>query len=322
MSVGELRVGTCSWMDKGLVGSGWYPEGIRDARGRLGYYASRFDTVEVDSSYYAIPREDAAYRWVARTPRNFLFNIKVFGLFTYHRVPRAHFPPWAREAVPVSVERPSLEDLPLALRSALWERFHRAVLPLHSLGRLGYLLFQLPPWFRFEERRLAYLRRVAEVCRPMKAAVEVRHRSWIEEGARETFLDVLRQENLAYVAVDEPELSWTVPPHWFRTASWGTVLRFHGRNVEAWKKPGASVAERFGYNYSMEELRSWKERILSELGSEGRVFVLFNNCAADFAVRNALSMKVLLGLLPATSAGEQMRFEGMEEDEFSSGPVS
>lgn len=311
--MGELRVGTCSWADKELSGSGWYPSGIRDARGRLGYYASRFDTVEVDSSYYAIPREDAAYHWAARTPRNFLFNIKVFGLFTYHRVPRAHFPPWAREGIPASVERAGLGDLPFALRTALWERFHRAVSPLHSLGRLGYLLFQLPPWFRFEKRRLAYLRRIAEVCLPMKAAVEVRHRSWVDEPARHAFLELLREENLAYVAVDEPELPWTVPPHWFRTASWGTVLRFHGRNVEGWRTSGAPVAVRFRYNYSPEELRPWRERVLSELGGEGRVFVLFNNCAADFAVRNATTMKVLLGLLPATSAGEQMRFDDVGE---------
>ncbi|GHE47428.1 hypothetical protein GCM10018782_22520 [Streptomyces griseoaurantiacus] len=47
---GRVRVGACSWTDRALVNSGWYPEGSRDAEGRLRHYASRFSLVEVDSS--------------------------------------------------------------------------------------------------------------------------------------------------------------------------------------------------------------------------------------------------------------------------------
>src|SRR5690606_30325203 len=51
--MGEILVGTCSWTDRALVGSGGYPAGRRSAEGRLRYYAERFPVVEVDASYYA-----------------------------------------------------------------------------------------------------------------------------------------------------------------------------------------------------------------------------------------------------------------------------
>ena len=52
-----MRIGTCSWADKGLLES-WYPRGVSTAEKRLRYYAERFDVVEVDSPYYALPDPD------------------------------------------------------------------------------------------------------------------------------------------------------------------------------------------------------------------------------------------------------------------------
>ena len=64
-----IMVGTCSWAEKTLVESGeFYPREARSAEARLRYYASCFDTVEVDATYYAIPDQRTVWLWGARTP--------------------------------------------------------------------------------------------------------------------------------------------------------------------------------------------------------------------------------------------------------------
>lgn len=290
----EIRVGTCSWSDKSLLASGWYPPKAREAASRLGYYARYFTTVEIDSSFYAIPVESALYQWVSRTPPDFVFNIKSFGLFTHHAVNAVAISREFRE--PDGKQRLRLHDLPREHRRRLWDTFFGRVMVLHRMGRLGYLLFQFPPSFEYSEPALDYIKRLAELSRPAQAAVEVRHRSWMEKGKKEIFLDLLREENIAYVAVDEPRLLWTVPFEWHVTATWGTVLRLHGRNGAAWMKKGASVAERFAYRYDSAELKAFAEATLKLPESTERTYVMFNNCFRDYAVTNALQLKGFLGL--------------------------
>ena len=82
-----IHTGTCSWTEKTLIQSGeFYPGDIRTSEGRLRYYASYFHTVEVDSTYYAIPDRRNTYLWVDRTPDNFIFHIKVYGALTGHGI--------------------------------------------------------------------------------------------------------------------------------------------------------------------------------------------------------------------------------------------
>jgi len=68
-----VRVGTCSWTESTLLKSwAFYPSETMTAEERLRFYALHFDTVEVDSTYYAIPREANAVLWAERTPENFI----------------------------------------------------------------------------------------------------------------------------------------------------------------------------------------------------------------------------------------------------------
>ncbi|MFP4481408.1 MAG: DUF72 domain-containing protein [Thermovirgaceae bacterium] len=309
----EIRVGTCSWSDKSLLSSGWYPAQAGDAASRLRFYASRFDTVEIDSSFYAIPSEAVLYQWVSRTPPAFVFNIKSFGLFTHHFVNTASLPQRFRKESKEK-NRIRLSDLSKEHRRDLWEIFYERVMVLHRMGRLGYLLFQFPPSFDYSEAGLGYIRRLAGISRPARAAVEVRHRSWMEKGRKERLLDLLREENMAYVAVDEPRLLWTVPFEWHVTATWATVLRLHGRNSDAWIKKRATAAERFAYRYDPAELGVFAEESRRLAGSAERIFIMFNNCFRDFAVKNALQMKELLGMESDISSGEQ---KGLDFDENS-----
>lgn len=305
---GRIRIGTCSWADRGLVASGWYPPSARTAAARLAFYGAAFDTVEVDSTFYAIPEQASAFQWAARTPPGFLFNVKAWGLFTWHSVKYETLPEWVRHEIPRPESgRLDFQGLPRELRPVLWKRFTSALEPLRTMDRMGYLLFQLPPKASFSPVMMRYLERVAEVTPPFRTAVEVRNRSWMEKGNRESFLSLLKGANMAYVAVDEPELDWTVGRDYPVTATWGAVARFHGRNREGWTKKGATVAEKFRYNYSDGELLSWEGAVRDAAERAGKVFLMFNNCYRDYAVKNALRMKCLLGV--ACSPGEGVQGE-------------
>jgi len=295
----EIRVGTCSWMDRSLVASGWYPKNARNAEDKLKFYSQHFNTVEVNSSFYSIPKEKSLYAWTLRTPPNFLFNIKAFGLFTFHAIASRALPPEVfgrNNANQASKGKVKLFDLERTARTLLWDLFYSRIYVLQSMGRLGYLLFQFPPWFRYEEKTLEYIRFLGRKSRPFKVAVEIRHRSWLEKGNKDLFLGMLEDENIAYVAVDEPKLVWTVPFEWPITASWGTILRLHGRNNEGWMKKGASVSERFAYRYNEVELKALVAEVAKRVEQVPVVFAMFNNCFRDFAVKNALQMKRYLGM--------------------------
>src|SRR6266699_1314368 len=96
----NILVGTASWTDKSLIASGrFYPPKCNTPEDRLRYYASQFPLVEVDSSYYAMPKPEVAQLWAERTPENFTFNIKAFRLFTGHQTSAAALPKDVAEAL-------------------------------------------------------------------------------------------------------------------------------------------------------------------------------------------------------------------------------
>src|SRR5215204_1696043 len=103
-----VRLGTCSWADPGLLAT-WYPPELKTAEARLRYYAERFDTVEVNSSYYAIPESRTAARWAERTPEGFVFHVKAFGLMTGHKVQPEQLPPDLRLLVRHVTSRGNVE---------------------------------------------------------------------------------------------------------------------------------------------------------------------------------------------------------------------
>jgi uncharacterized protein YecE (DUF72 family) len=311
----KLHVGTCSWSDRSLLESGWYPRFVSNSENRLRFYSERFSTVEVDSTFYALPHESSVYRWVVQTPPGFIFNIKAYGLFTYHKVSYNSLPQWIRNELPQPVHGQQIQhqNVPFSLRRALWKQFVTLVTPLHQMGRLGYILFQLPPWFKYSRPALKYFERLAEIAPPFKVAIEVRHRSWFNKGRNDLEI-LLRDSNMAYVIVDEPQLSWTVPAERLITATWGSVIRFHGRNAEMWQKKGASVQERFRYLYTNEELAEWKGYIENISQDVAVTFIMFNNCYKDYAVQNALEMQRVLGLRSFVPTAVQKKLDFSDED--------
>ena len=296
--MGDILIGTCSWTDPTLIESGrFYPSPSLSAEARLRYYASQFPIVEVDSPYYALPSERTSGLWVKRTGDDFIFDIKAFRLFTQHPTPQSALPKDIRQALPADLtEKNNLysRDLPDELTEELWARFERALLPLDSTGKLGVVLFQFPPWFYPGNGQREYILSCKERLPQYRIAVEFRHNSWLNEKNRERTLSFLRDNNLLFVCVDEPQgFSSSVPPVVEATADL-SLIRFHGRNREMWEKKGVSVTERFNYLYNERELGEWMPRIKELASRTQQLHILFNNCHQDKAVVNAKQVRLML----------------------------
>ncbi len=295
---GRILVGTCSWTDKSLIDSGrFYPPEAKTAEDRLRFYASRFPIVEVDSTFYGLPSERNAALWTERTASDFTFDIKAFRLLTQHPTPPQTLPKEIRQELPPPTgDKRNLyyRDFPEALKNEVWHRFADALLPLDSAGKLGVVLFQFPPWFLPGRQSSEYVIEARERLPQYRIAVEFRNARWFAESNRERTLDLLRGQRIPLVCVDEPQgLASSVPPVTEATAEIGLV-RFHGRNTAMWERKGATVAERFDYLYSEDELREWVAPIQHLAAQTQEVHVLMNNCVQDKAVVNADQLRTML----------------------------
>jgi uncharacterized protein YecE (DUF72 family) len=283
--MGEILVGACSWTDRALVGSGWYPPGWRDAEGRLRHYAGQFPVVEVDSAYYALPSERNSLLWSERTPDGFVFDVKAFSLLTGHPTRDGALPADLRGRIGRGVPDAGLLD-------EVWARFASALEPLRRTDRLGTVLFQFPPWFAPELRSATFLRECAARTAGWPLAVEFRHPGWWQEGLYDGTAGLLADLGMSAVAVDMVQtLRTSVPPVTPVTSPELAVVRFHGRN-EAWGT--GSKEDRFRHAYTDGELAEWVPRVARMAGHAKRVHVLFNNCCGDAAVRAAGAMRRLL----------------------------
>jgi uncharacterized protein YecE (DUF72 family) len=271
-----IRIGTCSWADEALT-KHWYPKGIRSAEERLRYYAEHFSTVEVDSTYYRLPEESMAARWAERTPEGFVMHVKAFGAMTRHPVKADQLPPDLREAAPLD-EKGRLDRPPREFRAEIFTRFHSALEPLRSAGKLGGILLQFPSYVVYKDLSIDYLRWAVEQLRGDQALVEFRHRSWLDDENRASTLGLLEQLGATHVIVDAPKTeAKNLVPTVVAVTSPFAYVRMHGRNAKTWNVRGGSASDRFDYLYDDEELGEWAEP-LREVGREAeQAYVLFNN---------------------------------------------
>ena len=309
-----IRIGTCSWADESLS-KYWYPKGI-PARARLEYYAQHFDTVEVDSTYYRLPAEQMVSGWAERTPPGFVMHVKAFGLMTRHPVKLEALPPDLREQAPTD-DRGRVERPPRELRGEVFRRFLEALEPLRSAGKLGGILFQLPPYVVFKPQSLEYLEWARAQLGSDEMLVEFRHRSWLDDETRAETLSFLEGLPATHVIVDAPrsESARNLVPTVLALTSPTAYVRFHGRNLGTWNKRGGSAAERFDYLYSEDELRELVEA-LRELSQQAEAaYAFFNNNASSpgphggrvaQAATNAVQLRRLLDVarIPASGGTE------------------
>ncbi|MBN1152158.1 MAG: DUF72 domain-containing protein, partial [Dehalococcoidia bacterium] len=267
------------------------------AESRLNFYASQFDLVEVDSSYYAMPSRRNAALWVERTPADFIFDLKAFRLFTGHPTQAQALPADIRGALPADVlvkKNLYYRDVPEELHKHLWARFIDALLPLDSAGKLGVVLLQFPPWFQPGMAQMDHILACKGYLSMHTVAVEFRNNHWLLEKNRDATLSFLKQHDMAFVCVDEPQgFKSSVPPLAEATSA-TTVVRFHGRKTSAWEAKNTSPNDRFDHYYTSEELTPWVDRIKHCAANADEVHVLFNTNNGDQGVVNARLMMQLL----------------------------
>ena len=186
-----------------------YPKGL-PARRWLEHYATLFDTVEVNNTFYRLPSRSSVANWVEQTSPNFVFTVKASRFLTHMK---------------------RLTDMGRGL-----ERFYERIEPLIESSRLGPVLWQLPENFHRDDERLAF---ALERLPPGRHCFEFRHQSWFVPEV----YTLLREHGVALVIGDHPERTFQTHE---LTADW-TFVRFHygsrGRNgnysegeLEEWQR--------------------------------------------------------------------------------------
>lgn len=247
----------------------FYPPGLPD-RELLAFYAGEFPFTEVNATFYRPPTAAGMRQMAAKVPPWFRFFIKAYQGLTHKRDEAA------AAAGPFVAAVGALGD------------------------QLAGVLLQFPNSFRRKEENRAYLAWLRAALGAIPAVVEFRHREWVEDEA--TF-QLLRELDLAYACVDEPQFRGLVPPLVKDTAAPGYV-RFHGRNYQKWWRP-EHRDERYDYLYSEAELAEWVPRILDLERRTGLVYVSMNNHRRGQAVINGRMLRDLLQAAGAPVMGAQ-----------------
>ena len=182
-----LKAGTSGFAFKEWKGS-FYPSDLKDD-GMLGYYASRFPVVEINNTFYRLPKESVIQGWGSQVPDSFTFAIKASQRITHF----ARLKPEAASALEYLLNTTA------------------------TLGqKLGPILFQLPPNMKKDVDRLrAFL---ALLPADRRFTIEFRHESWFDDDV----YDALRERDVPMTVIDQPDFA----SPFVKTASWG-YLRLH-----------------------------------------------------------------------------------------------
>lgn len=283
----KIYIGTSSFADKTVIPY-FYPDNLRPGE-RITYYSKFFNTVEIDSSFYGLPSERNSFLFVNRTPQDFVFHFKAFRLMTKHPAPVESLGRTLKNYLPPDFEGEVLYDfVNTEQKEMCFKMFWLSLLPLKYAQKLGYVLFQFPPWFKKSDENIKYLYEIRKLLPEAKIAIEFRNGTWVLKNELEDTLNTLESLNFVFTIVDEPQvgLYGSIPPVFALTGK-DSYIRFHGRNKEAWVKKGATVHEKFRYFYSKEELKPYAEKVKELSNHAENIYVFFNNCFAYYALKNA-----------------------------------
>ncbi len=242
--------------------------------------------VEVNATFYALPTVETTAAWADRTPEGFRFHVKAHQVISGHPCDPGRLPAPLR-GLPFDVDgRGRIRKPSRQLRDAAIDTLVEACGPLE--GKLGAILLQLPPFVVAGERQRDEIAHIVERLRPVRTAVEFRHRSWAQPVQRQATATLLRELDAAWVCVDTPDrdVASIMPRIVEVTSSALAYVRMHGRNADMWTK-GRTVAERFDYDYPVSELEEWVEPVLDMAERAQEVAVVMNNNARDYALQAA-----------------------------------
>ncbi|MFC1942465.1 DUF72 domain-containing protein [Chloroflexota bacterium] len=268
----SINIGTSGWSypkGEGTWKGYFYPGGKIN---ELEYYSQFFNTVEINSSFYRPPDPGYVDNWARRVPEGFLFTVKLWQKFTH---PKMYKATTGDEAV---------------ISQGDVDQFNRSLEPLVKCGKLGALLAQFPPSFKNDGYGQQILGAIIKTFGRYPLAVELRHRSWSDDGDTAR---ILKENNVAWVQIDEPKFNSSVALEVPVTADIA-YFRFHGRNAVMWWKGDNET--RYKYLYSPEEIAGLADRVKAAGEKAGMLFVFFNNHWQGYAPRNAVDLKRSLQL--------------------------
>jgi uncharacterized protein YecE (DUF72 family) len=225
----------------------------------LRHYASEFNALELNSTYYAIPQLSVVKSMIARTGDSFLFSIKANQEMTHTR----------------------------QNENTVFVAFVQMLRPFIDSGKLGCVLAQFPYSFGFNQQNQDYIRLFRERMGVLPVVVEFRNAQWIKP---EVF-DSLRNHNLGFCCVDEPNLPQLLPPVAEVTSNTG-YIRFHGRNAAKWWQH-ENAYERYDYTYSREELAEWLPKIQNLNSLTEKTFIFANNHWRGQAVNTIRQLRLM-----------------------------
>jgi uncharacterized protein YecE (DUF72 family) len=319
----NLRIGTSGW--NYLSGPGawkgvFYPlEARRHGRGRvfddLAYYAERFDTVEVNSTFYGQPRAEVTAGWVARTPSYFEFSVKLFQKFTHPGMYQkgakgasgarstagarsasgargASGAKGASKANRASSAATSAGEGSTVISQSDLDEFRAGIDPLARAGKLGALLAQFPASFKDTPESRESLDRLLRAFRDYPVAVELRHRSWSDHVA-ET-LTLLNEYGAAWTQIDEPKFKFSIRQNLLPNVKSFYYMRLHGRNAAKWWRH-ETRDDRYDYLYTERELKPFAETAQAARTLVRKMYLYLNNHFAAKSVANALMIKKQVG---------------------------
>ncbi len=192
----NVLLGTSGWSYREWIG----PFYRKKEKSMLRAYSKVFETVEIDSTFYAYPSKGMVMGWVKYSPDDFVFAAKLPKLITHEKM--------------LNLEEGVEEDL---------NRFCELIRPLLLNGKLGCLLIQLPPKYSYDLEHLENFFRI--LPKEFKFAIEFRNLSWMKN---ETW-KLLKNYGVAYTNVDEPLL----PPEVQVTSDFA-YFRWHGHGTRPW----------------------------------------------------------------------------------------
>ena len=289
----RIRIGTSGWHYPSGAGT-WngifYPPAGRRHRPAgfddLTWYSEHFDTVEVNSTFYGVPKPSVTESWVRRTPPGFEFSLKLYQKFTHPRLFAA-----ATGSADTTVDRSDVDG------------FREAIDPLHRAGRLGALLAQFPASFKNGPAAQDHLAWLVEALSDCAVAVELRHRSWSDDVA--STLRLLNGLGAAWVQIDEPKFRFSIAQNHLPNVESFYYMRLHGRNAKQWWRH-ERAEDRYNYHYSAAELRPLARTAEAASRIVQRLYLYTNNHFGAKSVANAALLAHQLGQTPAGAYRAEM----------------
>ena len=262
----EILVGPAGWSYadwNGVVYPALRPAGFHEAE----YLARYFRVIEINTSFYRPLRPQLGQVWARKLEarKGFRFTAKLYRGFTHEgRLDRSEV-----------------------------RQYCEGLEPLVDAGKLGCVVMQFPWSFRLSQENLRRVLRLRAAFRQYPIAAEMRHVSW---NTLET-LRAFEDHGISFCNIDQPQLNGCLPPTAHVTSDIGYV-RLHGRNYQEWfnfdeaPRPDGrtSVAARYDYLYSSDQLAKWAGRIGDIASKTKTVYVVTNNHFRGQAVVNALEI--------------------------------